>query len=372
MKESLPQPVWIDDVKGLNRLVSTLNKQSILAVDTESNGLHAYQEQVCLVQVSTKSADYLIDPLALDSLEPLGEIFLDPGIEKIFHAAEYDLICLKRDFDIEVANLFDTRWAVRVLGYKGDGLDRLLGEKFGVQVNKKYQKANWAIRPLSSEQTSYARLDTHYLIPLRHMLRTELKAKDLWQLASEDFQRACQVEIPDGRSALWERVANQSAYTLRELTVLKELGECRERIAERLDRPTFKVVSDRHLFEIAKLMPEHQDDLLGAGLSHRQVGRWGWDFLRAVEKGKEAPLVARPRIERPSDAFLSRLDALKKWRKKAAKKMGVESDVVLPRDLMESLAGKRPHTMPQLGELLSDSPWRMARFGSQILQVLKG
>jgi len=372
MKETLFPPIWVDDIKGLNRLVSILHKQPILAIDTESNGLHAYQEQVCLVQFSTKGADYLVDPMALEDLEPLAEIFLDPKIEKIFHAAEYDLICLKRDFDIDVANLFDTRWAVRILGYKGDGLDRLLGEKFDVKVNKKYQKANWAVRPLSDEQTNYARMDTHYLIPLRNMLKDELEARSLWQLAFEDFQRACQVEIPDGRSALWERVGNQNGFTLRELTILKELGECRERIAERLDRPVFKVVSDKHLFEIAKLVPEHPNDLLGAGLSPRQVKRWGHDFLRAVERGKELPLVKRPQVERPSDVFLSRLDALKKWRKKAAQKMGVESDVVLPRNLMELLARKRPATMPQLEDLLSDSPWRLARFGPQMLQILKG
>jgi len=372
MKDSLLPPIWVDDDKGLNKLVSILNKQPIIAVDTESNGLHAYQEQVCLIQVSTKSTDYLIDPLTLDTVEPLREVFVNPRIEKIFHAAEYDLICLKRDFNIEVANLFDTRWAVRILGYKGDGLEGLLSEKFKVQVNKKYQKANWAIRPLSDQQTNYARLDTHYLIPLRNMLKAELKAKGMWQLAHEDFQRACHVEIPNGRSTLWERAGGQNAFTLRELTILKELGECRERIAENLDRPTFKVVSDKQLYEIAKLLPEHKDDLLGAGLSPRQVDRWGNVFLRAVESGKNMPLVKRPQVERPSDAFLSRLDELKKWRKKVARKMGVESDVVLPRNLMENLARKGPNTMSQLNYLLSESPWRMARFGPQMLQILKG
>jgi len=372
MKESLPPPIWIDNIKGLNELVSTLKKQTIIAVDTESNGLHAYQEQVCLIQVSTKGTDYLIDPLTLDTIEPLREVFVDPRIEKIFHAAEYDLICLKRDFNFEISNLFDTRWAVRVLGYKGDGLENLLSEKFSVQVNKKYQKANWAVRPLSNEQTSYARLDTHYLTPLRNMLKAELKAKGMWQLAYEDFQRACRVEIPNGRTTLWERAGSQNAFTLRELTILKELGECRERIAEKLDRPTFKVVSDKHLFEIAKLMPEHPDDLLGAGLSPRQVDRWGNAFLRAVEAGKTMPLVNRPQVERPSDAFLTRLDELKKWRKKVARTMGVESDVVLPRNLMEMLARKGPDSMPQLDNLLSESPWRLARFGPQMLQILKG
>ena len=372
MDGTLPPPIWVDDAKGVTQLISILKKQPIVAVDTESNSLFAYREQVCLVQFSTKDTDYLVDPLTLDSMEPFREIFTDPKIEKVFHAAEYDLICLKRDFNFTVSNLFDTRWAVRVLGYKGDGLERLLSEKFNVKVNKKYQKANWAIRPLSDEQSSYARLDTHYLLPLRDMLKTELEKRELWQLAYEDFQRACKVDVPDGRSALWERVGNQHGFSVRELTILKELAESREQIAERLDRPTFKVVSDKHLFEMTKMLPEHPDDLLGVGLSYKQVKRWGKAFLQAVEKGQAAPLVTRPQVERPNDAFLSRLDELKNWRKKVARAMGVESDVILPRTLMEILAEQRPTTLPKLSELLVDSPWRMTHYGSQLLQILKG
>ena len=237
MSQPLSPPVWVATQTELRALVNDLSKQTSVAIDTESNSLHAYHEQVCLIQFSTADTDYLVDPLALDDISSLGEIFTNPEIEKTFHAAEYDLICLKRDFDFSATNIFDTRWAVRVLGYERDGLNGLLFEKFDVQVNKKYQKADWGKRPLSDEQINYARLDTHYLLPLKEMLQAELEEKGLLQLACEDFERACDVEIPAAKPVLWERMANNHGFTPRELTILKEVYECRERIAEESGSP---------------------------------------------------------------------------------------------------------------------------------------
>jgi ribonuclease D len=372
MPKHLSPPVWVATPTQLNALVNELQKQPSIAVDTESNSLHAYHEQVCLIQVSTNDTDYLVDPLALDDISSLGKIFARSKIEKVFHAAEYDLICLKRDFDFTVANIFDTRWAVRVLGYRKDGLDGLLAEKFDVKVNKKYQKSDWGKRPLSPEHISYARLDTHYLLPLKDMLQAELEEKGLLQLAREDFERATDVEIPAGKPVLWERMANNHGFSPRELTILKEVYECREDIAENLDRPPFKVMGDKQLFEIARMYPQHPDELQGLGLSHRQVKRWGKAVLEAVKRGQKAPLVRPQQPERPDEAFLSRLDALKNWRKLTARKMKVESDVVLPRPLMEMIADRGPSSIPELSDLLSESPWRMARFGPQILKTVKG
>jgi ribonuclease D len=372
MSQPLSPPVWVATKTELNALVNTLLKQSCVAVDTESNSLHAYHEQVCLIQFSTVDTDYLVDPLALDDISSLGKIFASSKIEKVFHAAEYDLICLKRDFDFSVTNIFDTRWAVRLLGYHRDGLDGLLAEKFDVKVNKKYQKSNWGKRPLSPEHINYARRDTHYLLPLKNMLQSELEEKGLMQLAREDFERATDVEIPPGKPVLWERMANNHGFSPRELTILKEVYECREQIAENLDRPPFKVMGDKQLYEIARMQPAHPDELLGLGLSHRQVKRWGQAVLQAVEQGEKAPLVKPQQPERPDDAFLSRLDALKSWRKNTARKMKVESDVVLPKSLMERIAEHAPRSTPELSNLLSGSPWRMAHYGPQILKVMKG
>ena len=131
--------------------MSELRLQARIAVDTESNSLHAYRERVCLLQFSTAQQDYVLDPLAMTDLSALGPVLLDPAIEKIFHAAEYDILCLRRDYGFGFDNIFDTMQAGRILGRKLAGLDRLLEDKFGLKVSKRLQKADWGARPLSPE-----------------------------------------------------------------------------------------------------------------------------------------------------------------------------------------------------------------------------
>ena len=119
-------PVMVDQVKDLNNLVHLLENQPRVAVDTESNSLFAYMEQVCLIQFSIPGSDFMVDPIALPDLSPLAKLFSDPKIEKIFHAAEYDLICLKRDFNFEFNSVFDTMQAARILGRTNVGLGGML------------------------------------------------------------------------------------------------------------------------------------------------------------------------------------------------------------------------------------------------------
>ena len=181
--------VWIDQPQHLRHAAEELASQQILAIDTESNSLYAYQEQVCLVQISTRLKDYLIDARALPDLSPLAEIFNSDRILKVFHAAEYDLICLFRDYGFRFNFIFDTMLAARILGFQHVGLGALLEKYFGVQMNKKYQRADWGKRPLKPEMLEYARQDSHYLIALQEQLRAELVAADLLDLAVEDFTR---------------------------------------------------------------------------------------------------------------------------------------------------------------------------------------
>ncbi|HEX7556050.1 MAG TPA: ribonuclease D, partial [Leptolinea sp.] len=112
----LNDPVWVDTPDALLNIAKHLGFLPIFAIDTESNSLFAYREQVCLIQISTETEDYLIDPLAIHDLSALAPLFANPQIEKVFHAGEYDLICLKRDFGFEFNHLFDTMIAGRVLG----------------------------------------------------------------------------------------------------------------------------------------------------------------------------------------------------------------------------------------------------------------
>jgi len=368
----LPPPVWIATPAALDGLSGELARQPHLAVDTESNSLHAYREQVCLIQFSTPETDYLVDPLKLNDLSPLAPIFADPKIEKIFHAAEYDIITLKRDFNFTFANIFDTMQAARILGYRQVGLDSLLAKKFGVTVNKRYQKADWGRRPLSAELLNYARLDTHYLLNLRDLLQAELEKTDRWRLALEEFGRICQVNgHTENGCAAWQRVGGTQKLTDRELTILQELCRWREVQARRMNRPLFKVIGDRTLVSVAQAAPQRYDHLGETGLTLRQMDLFASDILEAVRRGMEARPVRRPISPRPDEAFLRRLDTLRQWRKSTARKMGVESDVVLPRPFVQAIAEKDPKDLAALAALMPDSPWRLERFGEKILELLK-
>ncbi len=358
---------------GLKRLLNILSNQPAIGVDTESNSLFAYREQVCLIQFSTVSADYLVDPLALEDISALGKIFSDPHIQKIFHAAEYDLLCLKRDFGFRFNNLFDTMLAARILGRKEVGLGSILEAEFAMQVDKRHQRANWGQRPLPDYLLEYARQDTHYLIPLQQRMERQLKAKKLLALAQEDFSRLCQVDArpENGKNACW-RVNGVHHLTAQQTAVLQELCKYRDEVARSYNRPLFKVISDHTLQAIASACPSTEEELRSlSGMTNHQVNRHGKALLFAVQQGLKADPIRPPRNIRPDDRFLARAEALKQWRKLKAKELQVESDIILPRDLLNLLASHNPRDEEALADCLVDVPWRRKRYGKEILGVLK-
>jgi ribonuclease D len=374
-ENQLPPPTWVDRPDRLQRAVARLREAPLIAVDTESNSLFAYREQVCLVQFSTPDADYLIDPLAGLDLAVLGGIFADPGIEKVFHAGEYDLICLKRDFGFTFTNLFDTMLAGRILGREAVGLGSMLEQEFGISLDKRYQRADWGLRPLPPAQLAYARLDSHYLIPLRANLKAELVESGRWGVAQEDFQRLTLVEgrEPATWQENWWRIPGTQDLSPRQNAVLQQMCRFRDRQARALNRPPFKVMSNQALVEIARLCPRTAEDLENLEeLNPRLVQRFGSDILHAVADGLQAKPVHRPTSARPDDRFMNRLDLLRTWRKVKAKEVGVDSDVILPRDVMYTIAEANPKKIDDLRLILADIPSRLVTYGGEILKVLNG
>lgn len=374
--DKLKEPVLITEPEELNRLVEELVHQPIVAVDTESNSLYVYREQVCLIQFSTPDEDYLVDPLALDDLTPLEPVFASPEIEKVFHAAEYDLLCMDRDFGFEFANLFDTMLAARILGRDAVGLGSMLEETFGVRLEKRYQRANWGQRPLPDHLLRYARLDTHYLVALRDRLEMELRELGRLALAREDFERLTVVNGHRGtikpEDECW-RVKGSHDLDPQQAAILLELCTYRDQVAQRINRPLFKVMHDRTLAEIAEVQPETLAELGRVeGMSKRQVERHGRSILAAVKRGRDASPIYPPHTPRPDDDYLERVERLRQWRKDAARVMGVKSDVVLPRDLMMALARHNPKNRQELQEVLRSAPWRLDHYGDKILDALEG
>jgi ribonuclease D len=386
------KPVTFDLIRGeadLRALAAKLRTMAAIAVDTESNSLYAYRERVCLIQFSSAEQDFLVDPLAFQDLSALGPVFGDPQIEKVFHAAEYDLLCLRRDFGFETVNLFDTMVAARILGRIEIGLGSLLNAEFGVTLEKRYQRANWGQRPLPDYLLDYARLDTHYLLALRERLGAELEQRSLMALAQEDFRRLAANNhetswgIPgtDRPVDCW-RISGSYDLDPQQAAILLELCRYRDQTARQLDRPLFKVLSDQTLIAIAINQPKTLEELerlpgMGGGKASRgrsnrgsQMRRHGQHLLNAVQRGLEAKQVHPPRSKRPDPTISERLDALRNWRKTAAAQMGVPSDVVLPRDLMQALAYQNPRSQADLEAALKTVPWRLEHFGQQILEAL--
>lgn len=374
---AIANPIFIAKPNSLARLVRTLQGEAIVAVDTESNSLFAYQEQVCLIQFSTRSQDFLVDPLTLLDLLPLGEIFSDPRIEKVFHAAEYDIICLKRDFGFEFNNVFDTMIAARILGTEEIGLGALLEAEFEIHLDKRHQRANWGQRPLPPHLLAYAQMDTHYLIPLRERLGEKLEEKGLEALAAEDFERVRRVNGRESanrsesrQDEIW-RMRGTNDLTAQQAAVLQELCRYRDQVARATNRPLFKVISDQTLVAIAERCPKGSAELEAVdGMTARQMALHARGLLAAVGRGLQAEPIFPSRGPRPDDQFLERLERLRTWRKATAQEMGVNSDVVLPRDLMVALAEGNPRTGKELDAILSEVPWRRERFGEQILKLI--
>ena len=371
--EPLPAPIYIDTAQALEQLIAALQSEKRVAVDTESDSLYVYHEKVCLIQFSTPAHDYLLDPLSGVDISPLGTIFSNPNIEKIFHAAEYDVICLRRDFGFEFNHLFDTMQAARVIGFPKLGLSSLLEEYFGVMVNKRYQKANWGKRPLSQEMLDYARLDTHYLIPLREILFSRLEKLSRVKVAQEDFIRLSRVVAAPNDKPCYMSVRGYHTLDPQQLAILNEVCIYRERIASQADLPPFKILGSKVLLETARHNPTSKEDLSNIpGLSPKLLHRHAKGLLEAVKNGQAQPPLYLNHHNKPSEAYIARLEHLKSWRLQRARKKGVASDVVLPREMLEELAKKNPKTDSELAALMQDMPERFRLYHTYILDTLRG
>jgi len=378
----LPPPTVVTSASRLAALLETLLDEPAVAVDTESNSLYAYQEQVCLIQISTPDADYIVDPLSGLDLSPLARFFADPRVQKVFHAAEYDVMCLKRDFErmygvrLRFANLFDTMWAARILGWSNVGLGSVLQDTFGVQVNKRYQRYDWGQRPLEPDALAYARLDTHYLLPLRYLQADALTQCGHLEEAREIFDQVAAYDpMPHNTFTPTDFWGVKGTHDLagREQAVLRELYAWRDQEARRQDRPLFKVLHDRTLVALAQACPRTREELVSLdGLKSHHVRRYGKHILQAIERGMRArPPEIPPPPPRHSGAEVERFQALRVWRKQAAARRGVNSSVIVGKSTLWALAKQNPATPKELESIEGLGPWKRRKYGEAILKVLR-
>ena len=299
----------------------------------------------------------------------------DPTVEKVFHAAEYDLLCLKRDFAYTFAHLFDTMLSSRILGWSKNGLAAILAQEFGVRADKRYQRANWARRPLPPEQIAYAQMDTHYLLPLRDKLAGDLEAAGWTAAARESFARVAKV-MPSPRTSdpngFWRLLNGKPQLTPQQHAVLRELYIFREREAQRRDLPPFKILGDQTLVELTDVLPHYPDEMLGIhGLTPRVASRYASKLICAIKRGMRAEHPKPPpRRARPSTVELARFDALRVWRRERATGRGVESDIIASKRALWELAHRNPRTTVELDSVKSLDDWQRNEYGQELIELL--
>lgn len=367
-------PRIVDAPAALRTLVHEIAAAPLLAVDTESNAFHAYRTRVCLVQIADRSGEWAVDPLALDDLSPLAELLNRPSVTKILHAAEGDILVLRRNAGFGIAPVFDTMLAARILGHKRFGLADLLAHYFDVHLDKKYQRHDWALRPIEPAALRYAAADVRYLSDLHDRLRSELHAAGRLEEAQEEFRRIEAVqpeERPFDREGFW-RIKGARDLPPRSRAVLRALYEFRDARARSLDRPAFRVINDDALLSIAGALPVDAVGLRRSGLTPVQVDRYGRGVLEAVRSGLRERPPEPPRGGPPPDPReIARYDALRAWRREVAEARGVDPDVVVSNATLRALAQTGPVPADGIARAGSLGPWKASVYADDLARVLR-
>ncbi|MCP9262205.1 Exosome component 10 [Dirofilaria immitis] len=247
---------YIDTVEELKTLRDTLNKEQEFSVDLEvsHNAQRSFLGLTCLMQISTRQTDYIIDPFPLwNDMHILNEPFTDPNILKVFHGADSDIAWLQRDFGIYVVNMFDTYKAMRVLNYSKFSYQHLVQVCCNHTLDKKFQKADWRLRPLTGAHKTYARCDTHYLLYCYDQLRKRLLDQEMLQKSpSPKFESDGYEKLLVGRKPL----------NSRQHFALAALWKWRDERARADDENPQYILPCHMMLQIAEVLPREMQGIL--------------------------------------------------------------------------------------------------------------
>jgi len=368
---------YVADTAALREMLDDLRGKKRISVDLESDSYHHYAEKIALIQIGDGESIYIVDPFGVDLAE-VAPLFEDAGTEKVFHDVDYDGRMILTFLGVKPAPIFDTMIAARILGKEKVGLADLLGEYFGIPVDKGLQKADWSRRPLARDMLEYAALDVAHLIPLRQRLKKEIEALGRWSWAVEEFERLVDnLEPMPEKSATFTRVKGARELSARQLAVLQSLLDWREGRAKSQDIPTFKVIGTERLLKIAEKPPRGRRDLEHMKvLSDRQLARFGADIAKAVDRGLKTPDAKLPRF--PAQLHQKRdfsaekiLKRFKAARDRRAEDLGLDPGFLLPNASLKAIARLKPADLRELRESGLLKGWQMEAMGETLAACLR-
>ncbi|XP_013876478.1 exosome complex component 10 [Austrofundulus limnaeus] len=293
---------FIDSLEDLVALNEKLCSSSEFAVDLEHHSYRSFLGLTCLIQISTREEDFIIDALELrGEMYILNEVFTDPGIVKVFHGADSDIEWLQRDFGLYVVNMFDTHQASRALNLARHSLDHLLKHFCSVDSDKRYQLADWRIRPLPDEMIQYARTDTHYLLYIYDCVRVQLLDSHhgqpgllqcVWNKSKDISLKKYVKPIYTEESYLELQRKQKRSFNTQQLTAFRLLYAWRDKLARQEDESTGYVLPTHMMIKISEELPKEPQGIIACcnpvpPLVRQQVN----ELHLLVQQAREMPLL---------------------------------------------------------------------------------
>jgi len=351
--------LWVDNEKALDYFITNLRGYFPIALDTEADSLHHYKESVCLIQVTHDSRHFLIDPLGKF---PLDELWPPTSRHTwIIHGADFDLRMARRAGAPEPQAVFDTMLAAQLLGLKAFGYGALVEKYCGITLEKTSQKADWSRRPLSAAMIEYAVQDTEYLEPIAEIMGQQLTDKKRLEWHEQSCARVVEsskIVREEDPEHEW-RISGSALLSPQALAIVKELYYWREKEAETVDLPVFKVLHSELLLDLASWCAANpRVSPMGAPKwPHRVSPARAERLIAAIERGREAPPVPRPpRGERPprdKDAE-QRMEKLRAYRDKVAADLDLDPTVIAPKSTLQEIS-RQPETAAE--KLIKEYRW---------------
>ncbi len=370
--------LYLDQVPEVDRFLTEISNVKELALDTEGASFHRFLDRIYLLQISTRDQSAIIDPLPIGSPVKLGQLLESKNVEVVFHDADYDLRLLHQDYGWHATNIFDTRVASQLLGIKSFGLAALLEQFFEVKLDKKHQRADWSMRPLTPDMLAYAAQDTRYLLQLKDHMKGELKRRGRMHWAEEEFARleGTHWEAEDGMEGFL-RIKGARDLSRRELAVLREVANWRNAVAAQLDRATFRVMGNEVLLEIARRAPKSTSEL-GAikGMPKGMIERAGADIVAAIRRGMDAPEAELPKFPKgqrwnKDRDFDDKVGRLKAVRDAAATRLELDPGVLCSRERLENVARSGAKTVQDLAAVPDLRRWQIEEMGEGFVRALQ-
>jgi ribonuclease D len=333
-------PILIQDSPSLNDLVSRIAPVApVCAIDTEADSLHRYKESLCLIQLSAGGENVLIDPLAINDMNPFAEYLC--SCEVWMHGADYDMTMIRREYGKLPPVVWDTQIGARLLGLRKFGLSDLVEHWFGVTLLKTSQKADWGKRPMTPTMLEYAINDVVYLLPMGECIVEELidKGRYDWFVQSCEAARKKILERDENREELW-RINGSGRLSPRGLAYLRALWKWRDAEAASWDKPSFMVVNNKQMIEWADQLAQDQTIDLPRHLQRpERLRRYEKAIASAtVLADDELPEKIRPPRRKKDAAFERAVDAIIQKRDVAASALDIDPSLLIARSVAESIA----------------------------------